>query len=61
VKKLTGTMKEATAASGLSRRHQYSLMGSGELASVKVGKRRLIVWESLEKLLLNDRGRPAKK
>jgi excisionase family DNA binding protein len=51
VKKLTGTLREATHYTGLSRRHLYSLIGSGRLASVKVDKRRLVIWKSLEQVV----------
>lgn len=49
--KLAYTIKEATAALGLSRSKLYILMGSGELRSFQVGKRRLIPADALQKLM----------
>ena len=47
VNRISCTVRQATEATGLSTRKVWSMIGTGELASVKVGKRRLIVWESL--------------
>jgi excisionase family DNA binding protein len=49
---LTYTMKTAAAESGLSTRKLYDLIKAGTLESTKVGRRRLIVARSLEKILL---------
>lgn len=56
MKKLTGTLRQATDATGLSTRKLYDLIASGDLATITVGRRRLIVWESLEKLLSGKAG-----
>ena len=49
--KLAYTIKEAAAAVGLSRSKLYVLMGSGELPSIQIGKRRLIPADALQKLI----------
>jgi excisionase family DNA binding protein len=59
MKRLSGTLKQATEASGLSTRKLYDLIASGNLESTTVGRRRLIIWESLEKLLLRRDKREA--
>jgi excisionase family DNA binding protein len=51
-KPLTLTLQRAAETSGLSVRTLYNLIGSKKLESVTVGKRRLVIVESLEKLLL---------
>ena len=48
------TVKEAEDASRLSHTTIYSLMNSGRLRSTKVGRRRLILRESLMALLTGD-------
>jgi hypothetical protein len=52
MEKLTGTIKEGTAASGLSARKIYDHLARGDFASITDGRRRLIVWESFERFLL---------
>jgi excisionase family DNA binding protein len=52
MQKITGTMRQASEASGLSIRKLYDLIARGKLKSVKVGRRRLINWRSLEEHLL---------
>jgi excisionase family DNA binding protein len=51
MKKLSVTLKQATEATGLSVRKLYNLIAEGRLKSVAVGRRRLILWDSLEELL----------
>jgi excisionase family DNA binding protein len=51
VKKLSVTLKQASEATGLSVRKLYQLIGEGKLKSKTVGRRRLIIWQSLEELL----------
>ena len=48
---ITLRLKDATAVSGLCRDKIYELIAEGKLASVKVGKLRLIRRDSLEQLL----------
>jgi excisionase family DNA binding protein len=57
VKKLTLTMKQGQDVSGLSIRKLYDLIAKGKLKSVLIGRRRLIVYESLEEVLLGKAGR----
>jgi excisionase family DNA binding protein len=49
---ITRTMRQASEASGLSIRKLYDMIAKGTLKSVKVGRRRLIVWRSLQEALL---------
>ena len=44
-------VKDAVAISGIARANLYLRMAEGKLESVKVGKARLILRESLERLL----------
>jgi excisionase family DNA binding protein len=50
---LSVTVKRAAESTGLSTRTIYNLIGSHELESVKVRKRRLVLWSSLESLILS--------
>ena len=50
--KMAGTLRQASQASGLSRRKLYGLIAEGRLRSIKIGKRRLVVWRSLQELLI---------
>jgi excisionase family DNA binding protein len=52
--RITCTVRTALETSGLGRTKLYELMDSGRLESIKIGKRRLIKIESLEKLLDDD-------
>lgn len=45
------SIKDAVRASGISRTKLYELMDAGNLAYAKVGTRRLVRCDSLEKLL----------
>lgn len=49
--KIAYTMKEATAACGISRTALYGLIKAGELTPVKIGVRTLIRHTDLEALL----------
>jgi hypothetical protein len=49
--RLTCSVQDAVAASGLSRSHLYKKMLRGELEYRSHGKRRLVVVQSLRKLL----------
>jgi hypothetical protein len=50
-RKLSVTIRQATQATGLSQRKIYTLIEEGRLASRKIDKRRLIIWDSLEQLI----------
>ena len=49
---ITFTLKRASEESGLAIRTLYNKIGSGELPSIKIGKRRLIPARALEDFLL---------
>ncbi|HWG75362.1 MAG TPA: excisionase family DNA-binding protein [Steroidobacteraceae bacterium] len=44
------TVSEAAESSTLSRRKLYELIDSGQLRTVKIGKRRLVPRDALERL-----------
>jgi excisionase family DNA binding protein len=48
---LTLTVREALRATGLGRTTLYKLIDSGRVRRVKIGKRVLIVYSDLEKLV----------
>jgi excisionase family DNA binding protein len=48
---LTLTVQEALRATGLGRTTLYKLIGSGRVRRVKVGKRTLIRYDDLQKLV----------
>jgi excisionase family DNA binding protein len=50
--KLALRVNEASVAAGISRSTIYKLMSSGQLRTTKVGGRRLVLREDLQKLLL---------
>jgi len=52
--RLTITVREAARATGLGRTTIYKLIDDGKLRRVKVGKRSLIVFSDLEKLVAPD-------
>ena len=52
---LAVSVHAATRVSGVGRTRLYEAMGSGELASCKVGKRRLILVEDLRAWLARQR------
>jgi len=49
--KVTATVKEACAMSGIGKTKLYELIGSNEVDTVAVGRRRLVRVDSLLKLL----------
>lgn len=49
--KITYTMKEATAATGISRTTLYALIKAGDLRPVKIGSRTLLRHADLEALI----------
>lgn len=49
--KIAYTMKEATAATGISRTTLYALIKAGELSPVKMGSRTLLRHADLEALI----------
>jgi excisionase family DNA binding protein len=49
------TLRQASEASGLSIRKIYQLIGSGQLKSKRIGKRRLILMDSLRQLLYGEK------
>jgi excisionase family DNA binding protein len=51
IERMTCTIEEACAVSGLGRSRLYELLADGRLEAVKIGKRRLIKIQSLKKLL----------
>lgn len=53
--RISCTVKEAYAASGLGPTTIYALIATGELESVKVGRRRLIRVPSLRRLIEGDK------
>jgi excisionase family DNA binding protein len=49
--KLSVTLRQASEISGLSIRKLYDLIAQGKLKSVSVGRRRLVLYKSLEELI----------
>jgi excisionase family DNA binding protein len=49
--RLTCTISEACEVTGLGRTKLYELMGTGQLATTTVGRRRLVLVSSLQALL----------
>ena len=67
LKPITVTVAEAKRLSGLGHTKIWELIGSGVLETVRVGRRRLVIYASLCRLLAPDgqsqprrRGRPRK-
>ena len=54
--RLTCTIAEACAATGLGRTKIYELIGEGRLETTRVGRRRLVFVRSLRKLLEAEQG-----
>lgn len=50
LKPITITINEALRVSGLGRTKLYELIGSGTLKTITIGRRRLVVYASLEAL-----------
>jgi excisionase family DNA binding protein len=53
VKPLTLTIKSAVATTGLSRTRIYQLISTNEIQTIKVGRRRLVLHESLRTFLIS--------
>ncbi len=49
--KLSYTVEEALAATGMSRNSFYNVMNSGELMTFKVGKRRMVSARALQQYI----------
>ena len=49
--KITGSINEAAAATGLSRSSIYAQIRQGRLETVKFGGRTLVKWDSLRAML----------
>ena len=54
ISKLLVSVDETRAITGLGRTTIYELLNSGVLKSVKIGKRRLVVVESIQALTQTD-------
>ena len=52
------SIPQAASALGLGRTRLYELLDAGEIETVKIGKRRLIVWASLVGYVENLRSKP---
>ncbi|MFN7186285.1 MAG: DNA-binding protein [Alphaproteobacteria bacterium] len=50
LKPITITIAEALRVSGLGRTKLYELIGNGTLKTITIGRRRLVVYSSLEAL-----------
>lgn len=57
MQKISLTLKQASETSGLSVRKLYDLIAEKKLQSVTVGRRRLILYKSLEELLIGKVGK----
>lgn len=60
MRKITCTMQQGSEMSGLCVRQLYFYIDNGTLESRKIGKRRLLVVDSLEKFLSRDQPSPTK-
>ena len=49
-KPITVTIKETKRLTGLGRSKLYELIGDGKLKTTKVGRRRLVYFDSIERL-----------
>lgn len=58
---ITAPVGEFCRISGLGRTRVYELIANGELDSISIGKRRLIVLDSYRRLIDRQRGTPAEK
>jgi len=54
---ITAPIPEFCILSGLGRTKVYALIGTGELESIAVGKRRLIIIDSYRRLIERERGK----
>ena len=50
LKPITVTIETALKCSGLGRTKLYQLIGEGKLKTVTIGRRRLVIYASLEEL-----------
>ena len=50
-KKHTGTVDEAAKALGISRNSAYEAVKEGQIPSIRVGKRILVLWGPLMKMV----------
>ena len=50
-RKLTGTVDEAAEAAGVSRNSAYEGVKKGEIPSIRIGKRILVLWQPFMKML----------
>ncbi len=57
---ITAPIGEFCRLSGIGRTRVYELLGDGTLASITVGKRRLIVLESYRSLIERQRSTPTR-
>lgn len=53
---LTVRVETAMRMLGLGRTKFYELIGTGEIETIKVGKSRLVVFESLQRFVASHRG-----
>lgn len=53
---ITAPVAEFCILSGLGRTKTYELLGSGQLDSITIGKRRLIIIDSYRRLIERQRG-----
>ena len=58
---ITAPVSEFCRISGIGRTRVYELIAAGELDSITVGKRRLIVLDSYRRLIERQRGTPAER
>jgi hypothetical protein len=51
-RQISATLQVAMAHTGLSQRTLYNLIATGKVDSFTIGRRRYVVWESLEAFML---------
>jgi hypothetical protein len=56
---ITATIPEFRRLSGISRSRIYELLDVGDLESIHIGARRLVVIDSYRRLIERQRGAPA--
>ena len=59
MEKVCLTPEQAAQALGVGRTFMYSLLASGRIESIKLGRRRLIPTDALERLVAEERERQA--
>ena len=57
MEKVCLTPEQAAQALGVGRTFMYSLLASGRIESIKLGRRRLIPTDALERLVAEERER----